>query len=59
MFDTPAIVLAAATPAAGGLLDPGIMQIGMLVVLFALFYLMIIRPQQRRAKEHQERVSAI
>ena len=29
----------------------------MLVVLFALFYFMFIRPQQKRAKEHRNMVS--
>ena len=31
----------------------------MLVVLFALFYFMFIRPQQKRAKEHRNMVSEL
>lgn len=32
--------------------DPLIMNIGMVVVMGALFYLLLIRPQQKRYKEH-------
>jgi len=28
--------------------------LGMLVIMFAIFYFMLIRPQQKKAKEHQE-----
>ncbi len=31
----------------------------MLVVLFALFYFMLIRPQQKRQKEHKEMVEKL
>lgn len=31
----------------------------MMVVLFALFYFMLIRPQQKRAKEHQAMIQAL
>jgi preprotein translocase subunit YajC len=36
-----------------------IMQIGFLVVLFAMFYLLAIRPQRKRQKEHTEMISAL
>jgi preprotein translocase subunit YajC len=62
MFATPAIILAA-TPAAGGaggLLSPDFLQmIGLPIILMLLFYLMLWRPQQRRAKEHAARISAV
>ena len=34
--------------------DPLIMNIGMVVVMGALFYLLLIRPQQKRYKEHND-----
>jgi preprotein translocase subunit YajC len=37
----------------------GMMQIGFLVAIFALFYFMLIRPQTRRAKEHREMVAKL
>ena len=37
----------------------GIMQIVMLGGLFALMYFMMIRPQRKRQKEHQQLVDAI
>lgn len=37
----------------------GLMQIVMLVGLFALMYFMLIRPQRKRQKEHQQLVDAL
>ena len=31
----------------------------MLVAMFAIFYFLLIRPQQKRAKQHKELISAI
>lgn len=45
----------AATPAAGS----GIMDFLPLVVLFVVFYLLILRPQQKRAKEHKIMLEAL
>lgn len=44
----------AAQPQQGGML-----QIVMLVGLFALMYFMLIRPQRKRQKEHQQLVEAL
>lgn len=30
-----------------------------LIVLFAIFYFLVIRPQQKQAKEHKEMISAL
>ncbi|HEY4447806.1 MAG TPA: preprotein translocase subunit YajC [Steroidobacteraceae bacterium] len=47
---------AQAAPAAGG----GSFQFALLMAAFiALFYFMLIRPQQRRAKEHQALLSKL
>lgn len=45
---------AAQQPAGGELF-----QLGFLVVLFVLFYVLAIRPQRKRQKEHAEMVSAL
>ncbi|MGE5500675.1 MAG: preprotein translocase subunit YajC [Ignavibacteriales bacterium] len=45
-------------PSAGG--TQGILiQLAPLVLLFVLFYFMLIRPQQRRMKEHQAMVAGL
>lgn len=31
----------------------------MLVIMFAIFYLLLIRPQQKRAKQHKELVESL
>lgn len=45
---------AAAAPAGGGL-----EMIIMMAVFFAIMYFMIIRPQQKRAKEHKQMLDAL
>jgi preprotein translocase subunit YajC len=61
MNATHALMLAVVTAPAGGLQGflsgPG--QLLPLVAIGVLFYFMIIRPQQRRAKDHATRVAAI
>jgi preprotein translocase subunit YajC len=51
------LVLAAAAAPAGG----AAMLVGILpwVLIFAIFYLLLIRPQQRRVKQHQAMISAV
>jgi len=39
-----------ATPPAGG----GMLQFLPLILIFVVFYFLLIRPQQKKAKEHQE-----
>ncbi len=48
---------APAAAAGGGSAGPGgatggLLNIGMIVVMFAVFYFMVMRPQSKRAKEH-------
>ncbi len=57
MHATAAVILAVAP--AGGLLDPNIANFGMIALMGVAFYVLLIRPQQRRAKEHATRVSQI
>ncbi len=43
----------AATPAAQPSIQDMVMQFAPLVLIFVVFYLMILRPQMKRSKEHQ------
>ncbi len=54
MWITPAY--AAAAPAPGGDLLSGILP---MVVIFVAFYFILIRPQQKRAKEHKATLDAL
>ncbi len=45
--------------AAGEQGAPGIMDFAFPVILLALFYFMLIRPQSKRAKAHRELVAAL
>ena len=57
MLISPAFAQAAGPAAAsGGSLTSMIVQ---LLLIFAIFYLLLIRPQQKRLKEHEARLKAI
>ena len=43
-----------AQPAGQAPPDGGLFQIGLIVVMFVVFYFFLIRPQSKRAKEHKE-----
>ena len=55
MFISSAYAQAQGAQRAGG----EFFQLGFLVVLFAIFYFIAIRPQRKRQKEHQQMVSAL
>ncbi|VAW10448.1 Protein translocase subunit YajC [hydrothermal vent metagenome] len=55
MFITPAFAQAAAPGGGGGL----IVQLLPFILIFAIIYFLILRPQQKRAKAHREMVSAL
>ena len=44
---------------AGGDTGGGLFSLLPLVVIFILFYFLLIRPQQKRAKQHKEMVTAL
>ena len=48
---------AQATPASGG--GAGMLELLPLLVLFAVFYFFLIRPQMKRQKEHRQMVEAL
>jgi preprotein translocase subunit YajC len=56
MFVSPAYAQAAAgAPGAGGAL----VQIVPLIAIFGIMYFLLIRPQQKKMKEHQAMISAV
>ena len=57
MFESPAH--AATTGAAAGGTASFFVQIFPLVLIFIIFYFLLIRPQQRRVKQHQSMVQAV
>ena len=57
MFETPAF--AASPGAASGGTAAFMVQIFPLILIFIIFYFLLIRPQQRRVKQHQARVMAV
>jgi preprotein translocase subunit YajC len=58
MFATPAFAQTAAGAASGGPQDM-LIQFLPLIALVILFYFLMIRPQQRRMKTHQQAIAAI
>lgn len=58
MYLTPVLAQAAST-APGGDLMGQLINIGPIILIAILFYFMLIRPQQQRAKEHRAAVSAV
>ncbi|MDP1602608.1 MAG: preprotein translocase subunit YajC [Legionella sp.] len=55
-FISNAMAAAAKAPAAQ---SDGTFSLVMIVVIFVLFYFMLIRPQNRRAKEHRELIGKL
>ena len=56
MFST--LFPAAAAPAAAGEPNP-MYSFGFLILLFVVFYFLLIRPQQKRAKEQRKMISEL
>ncbi len=59
MFATPAMAQTVGAAAGPFGLDPQIIQFGMFGLLAVMFYFLMIRPQQQRAKEHRALISAV
>lgn len=60
MFATPAHAQTAAPAGAPGGFDASTLQaFGLPVILIVLFYFMILRPQQKRMKDHQAMIAAV
>jgi preprotein translocase subunit YajC len=56
MFASPALAATGAAPAGA---SGAIVQLLPLVLIFVIFYFLLIRPQQRRMKQHQKMVSEV
>ncbi|MEM8594230.1 MAG: preprotein translocase subunit YajC [Pseudomonadota bacterium] len=50
---------AAPTPAAPAPADPGLFQFLLIIGMFAMFYFILIRPQKKRQKAHEEMVNQL
>lgn len=57
MFESPAYAATAGASAGGG--AGFLMSIAPLLFIFVIFYFLLIRPQQRRMKQHQEMIGAV
>jgi preprotein translocase subunit YajC len=57
MFVKEALAQTAGAPAGAGAFD--IVSLLPLVLIFVVFYFLLIRPQQRRVKQHQQMVSEV
>jgi preprotein translocase subunit YajC len=55
MFASPAYAATGAAPSGAGFF----VQILPLVLIFVIFYFLLIRPQQRRMKQHQAMIQAV
>lgn len=58
MFSTPAFAQGATAGAAGGA-SGFLIQVVPLILLFVIFWFLIIRPQQQRAKQHKAMIDAV
>ena len=56
MFVSPAFAQAAGSASGSGSLTGMILQ---LLLIFAIFYFLLLRPQQKRLKEHEAKLRAI
>ena len=61
MFSTPAMAqtVGGAAAGAGGFQDLLVGPLPMLLMMGALFYFLMFRPQQQRAKQHQATLAAV
>ena len=57
MFSTPAFAQTAAPAAGGG--ASAFLQIVPLIFIFVIFYFLLIRPQQKRMKQHRELIGSV
>ena len=53
------LISSASAQAAGGAQPNALMQLLPLVLIFVVFYFLLIRPQQKKAKEHRAMIDAI
>jgi preprotein translocase subunit YajC len=59
MFATPAFAQTAGAAGADGGLMAALPQLGMFLMIGVLFYMLILRPQQQRQRDHLKSVKAV
>lgn len=59
MWIADAFAQTAAAPAAAASAGPGLDMLVMLVLMFVVLYFLMIRPQQKKAKQHREMISGL
>jgi preprotein translocase subunit YajC len=59
MFESPAFAQAATAAAPGGGAVAGLIAFAPYIAIFAIFYFLMIRPQQQRAKAHRAMLDAV
>ena len=59
MFESIAYAMGAPGGAAGQPAGSGFSGIFMMVIIFAIFYFILIRPQQKKVKEHKKMVDEL
>ncbi|MCW3848631.1 preprotein translocase subunit YajC [Sphingomonas sp. LB-2] len=58
MFITPILAAASGAAATGGTFAM-VQTMGPLLIMFVAFYFLLIRPQQKRAKDHAAQIAAV
>jgi preprotein translocase subunit YajC len=59
MSTTPLLMMAEAAPDPSGGISQILLGIGPWLLIFVIFYLLMIRPQQRQVKQHREAIAAV
>ena len=59
MFATPAFAQTAAGAAQAGGPQEMLVQFAPIILMFVLGYFLLLRPQQRRARQHQDQIKAV
>ncbi len=57
MFESPAFAATSGAPSSGA--ASLMMNVLPLILIFVIFYFLLIRPQQRRVKQHQQMVEGV
>ncbi|GAA4000931.1 preprotein translocase subunit YajC [Sphingomonas humi] len=55
----PSLILAAAAPGAPSGATAFLLQVFPFLLIFVIFYFLLIRPQQKKVREHQAMISAV
>ena len=59
MSTTPMLMMAQAAPDQPGGITQILLGVGPWLLIFVIFYVLMIRPQQRQVKQHREAIAAV